>query len=260
MLELPARETLFVFKNSDHWAVKASKNLAAPVAVRGFSYENNAVHAFTFFEKANDVEFVSEQMKSGHCKIDHIVKTDSGIAAGVECKISPIDRAMKIIIEKTHSRLWVKSNPDDLICVYVQNPWKENFESEISEIFKKYKLQLAYAPTVKQIMMKVPIPSETESVPPSIDEEDKIIARTLLVEGYYSSPRPKGLTLDVLRKKLKQKKLNVDISKPTLLKRMAKIESLGIQKLFDVAPFSDKTKQASLKIFQENIKGKSKKK
>jgi hypothetical protein len=259
MLELPAQEALFVLKNSDHWAVEASKDLDSPVSVRVFSYEKNMVHAFSFFEKAKDVKFVSKQVKDQHCRIERIQKTAAGIIAGVECKISPMDLAMKAISEKTHSRLWIKSNPDDLIYVYVQNPWKVDFKKEVLPIFKKYKLQLAYTPTVKQIRMKVPIPNETESTSPVIDEEDKIIASTLLAEGYYSSPRPKGLTLDVLRKKLKQKKLNVDISKPTLLKRMAKIESLGIQKLFEAAPFSDKTKQASLKIFQEYIKGKSKK-
>lgn len=253
-MEISATEGIFTIKGSTHWAIGTSKGLDRSVSVREFSYSKDKVRAFTVFEKVKFVKDVTDQMKKvNNCKIGFIAQNDDGVIASVECKVTPLDRAVQEIVEKTHSRLWVKSNPDDLVSLFIHSPWTINLENTMNPIFKKYGLELASKPVIKIRPMIIPIPIEKDLINPKITEQDKEVAKTLLVTGYYSTPRPKGLTQDVLCKKL-------DMSKPTLEKVMTKIESLGIQKLFNIKPFTETEKQASLKLFKEKIKGKSKKK
>ena len=158
----------------------------------------------------------------------------------------PLDKAVKVIQEKTYSKLWIKSNPDDLVNVYVQSPWSINVD-EITQIFKKFDLQLKCKPRIISSDMEVaPLVDDVES---KFDETDKKIAKTLLIEGYYSSPRPKGINQEKLAAK-------IGISKPTLEKRLARIESVGIQNLFGIRSFTKSEKDASLRIFKKKLKRK----
>ena len=96
--------------------------------------------------------------------------------------------------------------------------------------------------------VEVPIPYEEginkEAV---MDKLDKEIAKTLLIRGYYETPRPDGVTQDLLCKEL-------GISKPTLEERMRKIQAIGIKNLLSLRQLSKEGLELSWEALQTKIK------
>ncbi len=244
-MSIQAKTALFTLEGSDHWIIDTSKKLAKPVSLQGFLYfKDGNVSARFFFGNVKNVREVTEYVKAiKHCKVDVIAKSPEGIIASIKFKEFPLDKAVKAIQEKTHSKLWINSNPDDLVNVYVQSPWPINVD-KITQIFKKFDLQLKCEPRIMSSDMEVA--TLVDDVELKFDETDKKIAKTLLIEGYYSSPRPKGINQEKLAAK-------IGISKPTLEKRLARIESVGIQHLFGIRPFTKNEKDASLTIFKKKL-------
>jgi len=250
LLPIPAKEVTFAFDHLEHWIRRSSIELDKTITIRDFFSNNeDTVQVFSFFENAsapNEITDYFKKLKDHH--IFYLANSKAGIVAGMRCKASPLDNAIKKITNDTFSRLWLKSQPsDEGVYLIIECPWDIDIEKNARITFDNFKLKISHDPIIKEIAMHVPVPTDISYMGSQIDELDKRIGRTLLMDGYYATPRPKGIDQKSLAEKL-------GISKPTLEDRMRKIEAIGLTQLLDIRGFTETEVEASWKVLQNKIK------
>lgn len=245
MLELPANETILTLEGSKHWIIDSSIVLDKTISLRDLSFDKDKVKAISVFEGIYDPSLVNNYFDNQkRCKLDFLATSDKGIIAGIECKSFPLDEAVKEIVDKTYSRLWIRSNPDKLVSLIIQCPKNLDMMNETKGIFKKLKLTLQPESETKPIRMQIPLPQTQE---PELNESYIELAKTLILSGHYSTPHPPGINHDNLAKKL-------GISKPTFERRKRELEKIGLKKLFDIQGFSDDEIEDSFNLLSAKIK------
>jgi len=243
MVSLAGKETIITVENRNHWMTKSSVKLDKTISSRDFAHHRNTVQVVSLFENANDPDVIINYFKKlRNSHVNHIAKSSEGIFASMECKTSPLEIAISKIVSETFSRIWTRSHPDNLITIAIQYPWKIEVEEIALKILEKYKLKTQPEVIINDIDMLVPTPSENTLL--AIDDLDKRIGKTLLMNGYFVTPRPKGVTQQLMCEKL-------DISKPTLEDRLRKIESIGITQLLGIRGFTETEVDASWKVLQK---------
>jgi hypothetical protein len=145
---------------------------------------------------------------------------------------------------ETNSMVWARGLKNKGIEIIVQNPWGSDISEKVSEILKEGGLSLREDPHVTKqgVDVNIPLLNSSQMIP-KIDDLDKNIARTLLINGYYETPRPDGITQERLAKELQ-------ISKPVLEKRMRKIQAIGIRNLLGHQGFTKEEIKAGWETLQ----------
>ncbi len=236
MLETIGTKAVFDLVNSNHWIIKSSEKLKTPIRISEFYYSGKNVKVRSVFENTDDPDLVERYFKrSKICRLDFVTKTAEGIVAGLECKAFPLDKAMKNVRDKTYSNLSIQAWPDKRISLIIQCPQNIDLHDIAFKEFGRMKLKL------QEI--------DDEVKGPKIGEPEMRLAKTLFIKGYFLTPRPKNVNHEKLAKEL-------GISKPTFEKRLKKIQSEGIAKLFGFKGFTEGGKQASLKALKRIKAGK----
>jgi hypothetical protein len=240
---MQGKELIFAVKDPPrHWIVEASNKSGKDVFVRGIGAKNNHVTGVSLFKGENDPNVVKNLGQILNITVEHISKNPEGIFAAIEYLPTVLDDIMTQIVLETASRVWAKFLVDKGLEIVVENPWDEDVRGKILAILQTRKLTLKRDPIIRIKEMEVPIPLE-----PALDDLDRNIAKTLLIRGYYETPRPDGVTQELLCREL-------HISKPTLEQRMRKIQSIGIKKLLSLREFSEKDLELSWQVLQTKIK------
>ena len=245
MLSLDVKEMTVVLDSANHWSPKTSKTLMNMILIQGFYFTPKQVTSFSVFEHMTleDVESYFAKMKD--YTLAYACKTQTGVVASIQTRPTDLDKVIDKITSTTSSRLWLRSNPDESVHIIVKCPWDLDIESAVMRMLKQFGLSPRTSPTIKDTTMHVPVPVDI----PEIDDLDRKIAKTLLVNGYFLTPRPKGINQAKIAAKL-------DISKPTLEDRMRRITSIGIIGLLGIRGFTDTEVDSSWNVLQNKIRPK----
>lgn len=227
-----------------HWLVDGAHRLncdiiATPVPPRlkGSSCEVESL--FVGVDREEDVKRFVRSIKN--CRLSTVRQSDAGLFAVVECEGT---KTLECRASRLRGRVGIFANPrGGELRVTIDSPFTIR-EKELTKAFQDLRgLRIEGVPHLAKA--KIPLTDfiELETDPTELAEKDKLIAKELLGSGFYEVPRPEGLTLDSLRKK-------VDLSKPALIWRIRRLESLGLKKILGYEELSDDDRKAAYAVFK----------
>ena len=228
----------------NHWLIDRSHQLdcnviatAYPPRLKGSSCEVKSLFVGVTQEKP--VKDFFQSLKN--CDLVMTAPSDIGLYAVIECKGS---HSLEYRASRFQGRIGMSANPrNKKLRLTVDSPFNLNASwfVDLFEGLSEMKMEKGLA------LQKTKIPLsdfiEFESHLEELDEKDGLIAKELLKSGFYSVPRPEGLTLESLGEKVK-------LSKPALITRIRRLESLGIKKLLVSEEITEEDQEAAYSAFQ----------
>ena len=252
MVLLPARRTKFGVMSPKHWTVNFAKRTGKNVFVRQIEPKGSRSTQLTFFMNQYDKEIVTKYlMRTSDCKLVRLADSPQGILAKISCRRTKLDDLLIKLAKETESRVGMKTRSDGNVEVIIENVWNNEIENKIREIVDSLKVKEKNLNTkTAQIILPTLSEENESSTKPNIDDMDRKIAKTLLLKGYYETPRPNKVTQESICNIL-------DIAKPTLESHMRKIESMGIRKILDIQDFTEREVDLSWEMLQAKSRKKS---
>ena len=231
-----------------HWLIDGAHRLkcgvlATPHPSRNKKYSCEVNSVFVGLWKKKPIKDFVRSVRN--CDLAILRPSDMGLYAVIECKGS---RSLEYHTSRWPGRVGMYANPDDeKIMLTVDSP----VTLELGQFAKELKTLTDVKPDREPKLEKANVPvSDFVDLEPilaeDISEEDRCIAEVLLKSGWYNVPRPEGLTLEVLGEEL-------DLSKPSLIMKIRRLDALGIKKLLGTEVLSQEDRQAAYTVFRRTL-------
>lgn len=222
LLSVKGYEARYTAEARDHWLVKGASELGEPIICKPSALSRTTTDCDLIFVSVKDEKRVTHFLKElKNVRVVNISATSVGILADTICKETEFVNRMG----KLHGSVSIIAKPQGMIEVLLRSPWESDIDALKKTLRKKSIRWPKGKMETRETTIQVDVPIGIGKFDEKEAEELAETARILIDSGYYEPKRPEGLTHDVLSQKL-------EISKPTLEKRIRKLESLGIRSLF----------------------------